>query len=260
MDKIEFNIIGQGALGTGVYQILKDSGITAKLIGRHDRIAQSINSVVNIYAVKAYDLFSAISHNLILENLHQTHITISNGAIDHILKHFAHHYPQHEWCLGVTDIGARWDIFHKKVILTNENGKIYLNKKINLEIFSINKDIKNIYRQKWLFNTVANSLCGVHRLPRNGLLLEMENFLHMREIFHEAFLLAEEIWYFSWKESEDILYKKFLDLMKKTSGNENSMAVDVRLRRKTETDFFAGLSIGCNGYERLKKLHSFLNL
>ena len=52
----------------------------------------------------------------------------------------------------------------------------------------------------------------------------------------------------------DKLFEEMVCLISSTANNENSMARDLRLNRKTENDYLAGLSVGRRGYEGLNEL------
>ena len=95
-------------------------------------------------------------------------------------------------------------------------------------------------RNKWLFNTVINTLCARDRLQTNGELLP--RLPEMQAYFAEAWALGMELFQEKWPFSESDVWSGLCKLVDATAANENSMARDVRLGRKTEIDFLAGLA------------------
>jgi 2-dehydropantoate 2-reductase len=119
-------------------------------------------------------------------------------------------------------------------------------------VFHWSNDALAAVRRKWLFNTVINSLCAVHRLPRNGDLLARREDL--QSLFAEAFALGETVWG-PWGTPSDTLYEHMLDLIEETAENENSMVRDLREGRRTESDALAGLALIRTGFDGLTRLH-----
>lgn len=119
-------------------------------------------------------------------------------------------------------------------------------------------DIVPTVRRKWLFNTVLNTMCGALRLSNNGKLINHR--VLAEAVLDEAYELAKELWPARRLDIEaiDVLRTQFWQLVQKTSDNENSMARDARLGRRTETSFLAGLAQGRRGYDRLKTYHAVL--
>jgi ketopantoate reductase len=95
-------------------------------------------------------------------------------------------------------------------------------------------------RKKWLFNTVINTACAFYRLPNNGALLE--KLADVEAYFAEAMSLGTYLFKEDWPVSRDDAWRDLCALVQATRNNENSMARDVRLGRKTEVTFLAGLA------------------
>jgi ketopantoate reductase len=106
-------------------------------------------------------------------------------------------------------------------------------------------------RRKWLYNTVINSLTAAKRMARNGDLLA--DLPTLAAVFDEAFKLGESRWQ-RWPLPRAELYAGLVALIEATADNENSMARDVRLGRRTETEYLAGLA-PASGYPMLNSLH-----
>jgi ketopantoate reductase len=79
-------------------------------------------------------------------------------------------------------------------------------------------------------------LAGAYRLSRNADALLQSDF---DPLCHEVYLLGLGFWP-DWAGQEEFLKAKLKGLIAMTSENENSMAVDVRLGRKTESEFLSG--------------------
>lgn len=100
-------------------------------------------------------------------------------------------------------------------------------------------DIKPVYFVKWIQNTVINSLCAVLGLAKNGELLH--HGVRLDETFAEAWQLACLLWPDVVVDKVEV-YEKVRQLIVDTSENENTMVRDIRLGRRTETDFMAGMA------------------
>ena len=110
-------------------------------------------------------------------------------------------------------------------------------------------------RRKWIFNTALNTLCGAYQLPRNGLARNFEPQLAL--LFREAWQLAIELDGPTHMDPQEV-WAQFLALIDATQNNENSMARDVRLHIRTESEYLAGRAVGRYDFPNLKKLHAVL--
>ena len=223
--------------------------------------------------VKAYDLSGALERYLSYLPKNIPIISLCNGATEHIVAAVAKKQPDYLWRMGICTFGVSQisqDIF----ALKSTDGKVTWGpvrftdhqKKICMEMSDVEKlildsdksrflrwegDILPLVRKKWLFNVVINSLTASGNLERNGLLLN--DMAQLKGTFEEAHRLGLELWG-SWNQMYDKLFEEMVCLISSTANNENSMARDLRLNRKTENDYLAGLSVGRRGYEGLNEL------
>ena len=224
--------------------------------------------------VKAFDLGGALDRYLPYLPKRIPIIPLSNGAIEHVVCAARRKFPDFLWRVGVCNFGvtqisdhifslksergmAVWgalrpDESHRtggnscisqaeKEILASDSG-IFL---------KWEKDIIPTLRKKWLFNVVINSLAASEGYEKNGLLLN--DIQKLRATFEEACRLGAELWG-RWKENSDKLFQDLISLISATAENENSMARDVRMGRRTENEFLAGMSLGRRGFTILNGL------
>ncbi len=97
---------------------------------------------------------------------------------------------------------------------------------------------KQLRQIKWLMNTSLNSICGLYKLDRNQEALAHRD--ELRDLFEEAFRLGCRLWG-NYPESSEQLWQRLLELIAATADNENSMAQDIRLGRRHESEFLSGL-------------------
>lgn len=116
-------------------------------------------------------------------------------------------------------------------------------------------DIRPMIRRKWVLNVAINSLTAAHRLKRNGLLRNYKN--QLEGVLIEAMDLAAKLWNdVPWESgARDTILRKLWQVVDSTAGNQNSMARDVMLGRRTESDFLAGMARDFSGFHQLKQLH-----
>lgn len=193
-------------------------------------------------------------------------IVLVNGAIHEVVEREKKRSPHLLWRLGSCTFGVsrtEGGIYEQR----SQTGEILLGPfsseeaPTRAEEFIVQKDPKvfawrpemmQLYRRKWLFNTVINTLCAVHRLPRNGELLK--DLPMVDAVFDEAYRLGMALWGV-WSFGRESLYLGVLDLIRATADNENSMARDVRLGRRTESEFLAGLAKDSTLYPLLTEFH-----
>lgn len=223
-----------------------------------------------LVAVKAYDLEQAL---VTCRGLSPSAplVALGNGAVEDIILSEAAQQPERIWRLGVTTIGIsqlQAQSNRRTYAMRSTAGVIgfgpFLGRSLQPTLIEASLTQEQVlwhwlpaavaaHRRKWLFNTVINSLCAVHRLPRNG-----DLFMHLEEltaVFNDAVKLGEERWG-NWLESPDSMHEALLNLIRSTSENENSMARDLRLGLRTETDFLAGLARSArSSFPRLLALH-----
>jgi 2-dehydropantoate 2-reductase len=193
-------------------------------------------------------------------------IVLVNGAIHEVVEREQKRSPHLLWRLGSCTFGVsrtEGGIYEQR----SQTGEILLGPlspeetPTNAEEFIIQKDpevfawrpeMMQLYRRKWLFNTVINTLCAAHRLPRNGELLK--DLPLVAAVFDEAYRLGVALWG-AWSFGRESLYLGVVDLIRATAANENSMARDVRLGRRTESEFLAGLAKDVTLYPLLSEFH-----
>jgi ketopantoate reductase len=125
--------------------------------------------------------------------------------------------------------------------------------------FEWDVDIIERSRQKWLFNTAANTLAGSLELPRNDMLLDIYRN-RLRDLFDEAYDLGCELWTEWMLENKlkparrEELWQALCRLIRATGANENSMSRAVRTGEgKAEALYLGGLALDRIGYPELKK-------
>ena len=282
-------VIGNGAIGTAISSRLTMLGFEISFMGRVGPVnvksrfegwgqtnylqIQSLShadlSKVKIVfvALKAYDLMGAMNRYLTYIPSGIPVITLCNGAIEDLVAELSVNYNQYMWRIGICTFGVS-QLSNEIYALKSKGGQALWGgvpsqkrshnqlQDIEIEIFEKDKNeffmwddgiIVNV-RKKWLFNVVINSLCAAKEFPNNGELLKDMKTLSL--VYEEAFRLGKELWD-SWNFNYDNLYVDLVSLISATSQNENSMARDVRMGRKTENAFLAQLSEGRRGYKLL---------
>lgn len=254
-------IIGLGALGRAIDTFIPESTTSPAAI---------------LFTVKAFDLEAAITSEANAWPLHLPFITLCNGYIWPIIERLKPILGSRPVRVGMTTIGStlkendsveiyakdtttswgRWGPQQEKIPPSAAELKL-------LGLFpngTWHDDIRPLIRQKWILNVVINSLGAAHRLQRNGLLANHRQ--EAEELLDEATSLAELLWPdVPWpKNQKQDLSKKLWQVVDATSGNENSMARDVRLTRHTESDFLAGVALNYDGFAKLKTIHKKITL
>jgi ketopantoate reductase len=114
-------------------------------------------------------------------------------------------------------------------------------------------------RRKWLFNTAANTLAGVLKLPRNHLMIDVHRN-RLRQLFDEAYDLGCELWpewrakAFKEPARRETLWHELCLLIRETGANENSMSRAARTGSGTaEALYLGGLAFERTGYPELKQ-------
>ncbi len=220
--------------------------------------------------VKAFDLKTALSQHLPFLNPKAVIITLCNGYIEPELEIIIDDFPGFTWRSGLSTFGVTAHENNLFSLHSNQGevlwGPIPTKKGFKRQIthsesllleskphtFSWKDDIRPFLMKKWLFNAVTNTLSATKNLPCNGQLLKDPG--ELKKTFFEVLQLSEKVWQEKWQDHTDELYTELLSIINQTSENENSMRRDVRLKRKTENSFLAGLSEKYAGFQTLKKL------
>jgi ketopantoate reductase len=226
-----------------------------------------------IVAVKAFDLETALAETWGALSpavpAGAAVIPVCNGAVQEIVRAAARRAPAFTWRLGlctfgVTAVGAdryavrstrgrlHWGAFVPARAPANAAER----RLAGAPLCSFDLEIEPLVRRKWLFNTTLNSIAAARGLACNGDALR--DATELKAVFAEAYALGAAR-FGSWPETRDRLYDDFLALIADTAGNENSMARDRRLGRRTESAFLAGLAVSePDRYPRLSALDAAL--
>lgn len=286
----QITIIGNGALGIGLASKLVELNFSAQFLGRmgpvglHADVLSSsdFGSCLRIEApsdedlaqtslvfvtVKAYQLESALGQHLPRLPEHIAVIPIGNGCVEEQLRQVAKQYHECFWRIGTTTLAVT--VQDKNHCLLNPQGKVMWGPLESFEdtltpvekvllrqgkgTFQWNPNALSLSRKKWLFNTALNTAVGANELRKNKEALVYVELL--QTLLGEAYRLGEQLWG-KWADSENTLYNELLELIHDTAENENSMARDLRLGRRTESDYLAGLAHRFDGYALLKSCHN----
>ncbi len=283
---ISVTIIGAGALGKALaYSLSQMKACDVRLYSRTGFVHEPFEIIdhglpksvqlkdgghsethVYFFTPKAYDLSHALEEWLPRIKSSARVVLLSNGYIEPLLLPLRKRYPQQELTKGVVTRGARF--LPTGHLQLSDQGQISWGddqgaKDFETQIFAERAELKwdehscETRKDKWYCNTVLNTLCGAYRLASNGLALEHPEF---EPLSKEVFALNAELWpERSTSITRDRLHTLAQTLIQATSGNENSMAVDVRLGRRTEVDVLSGIAKTCANYELkfplLMKMH-----
>lgn len=222
-------------------------------------------AVAVFVTVKAFDLAAALAQVTQLPTGIPV-ITVVNGAIEGVVQLAAAQDPQRLYRLGVCTIGVSAVDAGRYEVRSRTGEIVFGPALIGSEATAVEAELTRqrpfkwqshvvwSLRRKWLYNTVINSLTAVRRLATNGELLgDMPSLI---AVFDEAYRLGQSLWGV-WPLSRAELYASLLALVEATANNENSMARDVRLKRRTESEFLAGLAT-LPSYPLLHQLHRTL--
>jgi ketopantoate reductase len=228
---------------------------------------QSTNVVFT--AVKAFDLQAAWDYAVPKVPAGSVVIAVSNGAIQDIVRDFSQRFPKLVFRSGYCMFGTS-QISAECYALTSHSSKLVFGPLMDslttgitaAEETFVGKDLGNFFEfrqdvevgivRKWIFNTVMNSICASRRLSCNSALLDDEAFLEA--VFLEAFRLHHRLWPWSPLEVNQTL-RELRSFIADTGANENSMARDMRLGRRTESIFLAGKALKFKEFPILQQLH-----
>lgn len=249
-------IVGLGALGRAIDTMIPEP--------------ESQGPGVVFFCVKAFDLEAALLEHQSLWPAKTPFVTLTNGFIWPLVSRNQKIFGIRPIRIGMTTIGS--------TITENDTVNVYsansltawgnwgenlqqpcLDAEMNLLTNSFpngswHNDIRPVIRKKWIINVVINSLTASYRLSKNSLLKNYEADVH--QTLAEALHLADRLWpNLEIPMDHDEILKQIWQVVESTSANENSMAKDVRLGRKTESEFLAGISLNFDGFPKLKSLH-----
>lgn len=279
-------IVGAGAVGQMLAFFMRSVGVSNVVCyGRHGPVALSGRVLFHdqsttlgsdltapshqlwLFATKAYDLVPALEQWLPKVEGTTPLSILSNGFIEPELSGIRSRFPQHELRKGVVSRGAR--MLADGTLALSPKGEIRwggangvkgfersLMQALASKGFVWDPEVCKARKEKWFCNTVLNTLCGVYRLKRNA---DAEEQKEYAKLCHEVYELGLEFWP-EWKGQEELLHKKLAALVATTADNENSMAVDMRLGRKTEAAFLSGHVLRFQDRERRFPLLSHLHV
>lgn len=283
-------VSGPGALGLALAEELEGRGAEVRFVGRGGRLRPDRTNVVFdgrrgaktmaltlasptfvaqaelvFVAVKAFDLEAALKLAVDLP-AGAVVIPLANGATWDIVRKAADAAPQCRWRLGFSTFGIS-EVGPGHFALKSQVGEVSFGPLVPGDtptpmesalvatpgFFGWHGNIALLVRRKWIYNVVINSLSAARRLARNGELLA--DLPTLAAVFTEALALATELWGPFPQEARD-LYRGLIQLIERTSDNENSMARDLRLGRPTESAFLAGLARDAKRFPLLVALHA----
>ncbi len=196
-------------------------------------------------------------------------IVLSNGYIEPLLQPLRREFPAISLRKGLVVRGVKpfedgYEVGPKgQVIWGDDQPETALAQRLLQglagEGFQWNPQCCQLRREKWFYNCCLNTLCGVHRLASNGLALDKHE-QELADLAKEVFLLAQELWP-EWKPDWTELWQKLLQVIHSSRDNENSMAADVRMGRRTEAACLSGLVLGArepHAYPLLLRAHQGL--
>jgi ketopantoate reductase len=223
-----------------------------------DSVAYSLESFadtsspdVMVLCVKAYDLAVALTKigesglkpcPLILQG---------NGFVDRVVAEFRCAYPEWEVRFGLCTFGIKENGFGFEVVgagacefgpapetLRRTNAITAAEQALAAATGAKwNANIVEAVRVKWLWNTVLNSLTAVFDLATNGKVVNHKD--EARAAFVEA-VTALKVLDPATEIDADQAWKDLWLLVERTKLNENSMHRDIRVGRKTESEYLAG--------------------
>ena len=208
---------------------------------------------IAFFAVKAMDLDAAFA---CLKYLAPGTVVVPacNGAVWDIVAKTALVKQEFIWRVGFATVGASLTGANEYAVRSERGEVIFgplnegdtitaaekalLAARTPIPSFAWHDQAARLAVQKWLFNVVINSLTAARRLAANGdLLADMPSVI---AAYHEAYALAGELFPAALGD-ETTVFKALIALIESTAANENSMARDVRLGRRTEHPFLGGV-------------------
>ena len=260
---MEVAIVGAGAIGHMIAAYASLGGYQPILFGRQGAVKSSssvkigsqeitINSpqefekpLAVFFAVKSYQLSQSLQqYSQLFPDI--PHILVSNGWYDHGVPELDQVKQLRK---GFTNIGVSrtqrgYEVFNSGGCLywessprpSVEETNFALNLKENG--FGIREDVPRLRQEKWLFNSVINTMCAVHKLNQNGQLKHHQQAFDA--LLAECYQFAQE-YLNPWGRTKEDLLSQAWQLVEKTAHNSNSMYVDVTTRKLTENQFLAGL-------------------
>jgi ketopantoate reductase len=297
MPSLRILVVGAGAIGTCIAARMQHLGYDSILLGRNggNNFPVSFSGWSNQYwlktkkldadeisrvslaffATKAFDLEGSIRRIVKYLPLECPIIPVSNGYTEPTLRALGKEYRDRAWRTGFCSVGVSQISDASYEIRSQRGGVVFgplhLNSEVKFEISGVEKELLNrdhgefffwadpissSQHLKWLYNTVINTVCAAYSLSNNGQTLEKIPL--MREMTKEAYRLGNELWG-NWGISEEKVFDDLIALVTSSASNENSMARDIRMHKRTETDWLAGVARGKSSYPLLNQYHSLIS-
>lgn len=281
-------IVGPGALGAMLGAKLARLGIDTRYLGRQGLVAarfavedggdvcdvvalapdRSWLAAVDLVfvAVKAFDLAEALDQALDLTPARAVVLPVTNGEVEGLVRAASARHPERVLRRGFCTIGVTASKAGRFAVRSVggdisfgplSRGEVMTTAEAALtappSVFVWHANIEKLQRRKWIYNVVINSMTAASGLKRNGDLLH--DLPSVTAVFHEACDLATALWGALPQERAE-LFAGMIQLIERTGDNENSMARDVRLGRRTESGYLAGIATDARRYPRLCALHA----
>ncbi len=232
---------------------------------------QQVDIKLYFVAVKSYALASCLQQYLPTIPRGSRVIILGNGYLEEELKTIRQSLADYHLVKGMVTWGIRWD--QSGAYRLSGQGEIYwghqqerqavedlLFDKLSTFGLRWSEQICTLRKVKWFFNTTLNSLCGYYHLAKNADALSFHE-QELSQLATEVYVLAGELWPGELPSFAE-LWRQLVKLIEKTAENENSMAADRRLHRKTEHAHLSGLVYFAKdpeNYPLLTKIHAALN-
>ncbi len=265
---VQIGILGAGAVGHMLAYLLQEfTSYDVQILGREgprplksqivwgeraldlDIPLRSGACQLLLVALKSYDIKAALREQLPHLAPGTPLVILSNGYIEPEIAELREPFAHLIWRKGIVTKGIKVDAegryrmgMQGEVIWGSREDPTAVESGCMRELAAFgwhwSADTCPLRKAKWYYNTVLNTLCAAYRLPRNGDALRLFE-ADGQALAHEVFTLGCELWP-DWKAAEDELWWELRRLIQKTADNENSMARDVRLGRRTEADALSG--------------------
>lgn len=288
-------IVGAGAIGAGIAARLQLLGYHPIMMGRKGPIdlpvrfsgwntqflfeTKKLDEIelsgvaLAIFATKAFDLEGAIRRIAKYLPSQCAVVPVSNGYTEPQIKNVSKEIPGKLWRNGFCSFAVSQTSDASYELRSKKGGVVFgplspkgseaspglssleqdLLKRDGGEFFTWVDPVAPAQHLKWFYNTVINTVCACYKLSSNGQALDKIPL--MRDLSSEAYRLGAEIWG-PWATTEEKIFENLIALITSSAANENSMAKDVRLQKRTESEWLAGLANGRPSYPLLNQHHN----
>jgi len=288
-------IVGAGAIGSGIAARLQLLGYSPLFMGRKgpsdypvrfsgwntqflfetknlDEIDFRLISLV-FFATKAFDLEGAVRRIAKYLPSDCSIVPVSNGYTEPQIRAVSRDIPLKFWRNGFCSFAVSQTSDACYELRSKKGGVVFgplatktlethhqlssleqdILKRDGGEFFTWADPVAPSQHLKWFYNTVINTVCACYKLSNNGQALEKIPL--MRDLSSECFRLGVEIWG-AWSITEEKIFENLIAVIAGSATNENSMARDVRLQKRTESEWLAGIAKGRSSYPLLNQYHN----